>query len=132
MFDTLRFWYKTFSKTVEQAPMADKEETIDDALVIYVNVEKDDEGTGDKKIRKAADYIEWLAKKTGRRRIVLHSFAHLSDSKSGVEFAEHTIIAIKDRLNARGFEATTTPFGYLLEFNIHVKGESLAKVWKSL
>ncbi|HET8687215.1 MAG TPA: threonyl-tRNA synthetase editing domain-containing protein [Methanosarcina sp.] len=40
--------------------------------------------------------------------------------------------AIKEKLTAKGLETSMTPFGYLLEFKIHVKGESLAKVWKSI
>jgi len=39
---------------------------------------------------------------------------------------------IKDKLTAKGLETSMTPFGYFYEFKIHVKGKSLAKVWKSL
>lgn len=132
MFDTESFWYKTYDKTVAQADVDEKEEAVADALVVFINVEKEDEAAGDKKAKKAADNIEWLSKKTGRRRIVLHSFAHLSDSRSSIEFAKHAIGSIKERLNSRGYEASSTPFGHLLEFDIRVRGESLAKVWKSI
>jgi hypothetical protein len=49
-----------------------------------------------------------------------------------VEFAAQVFEAIEDRLTRKGFEVSTTPFGYFLEFKIHVLGESLAKVWKAL
>ena len=52
----------------------------------------------DKIVKKAVDTICWLAKKTDRKNIVLHSFGHLSDSKSGIKFAEEAIKEIKDRL----------------------------------
>jgi len=132
MFNTDSFWYKTFSKTVESAEVLDKEETTTDALVIFMNVEKEDEAQKDKVVKKAIENISWLAKKTGRGKVVLHSFGHLSESKSSVEFAEEAIKATKEGLTAKGFEASMTPFGYFLEFKIHVRGESLAKVWKSI
>lgn len=100
--------------------------------MIFVHVEAEDELNRDKVVRRAVDHILWLAKKTNRHRVVLHFFAHLSDSKSSVEFAREALCAIRYRLNSKGFEASTTPFGYFLEFQIHVKGESLAKVWKSI
>jgi len=132
MFDTDAFWYKTFSKTVDTARACDREESANDSLVIFVNVEKEDETQKDKVVRKAVDNISWLARKNDRNKVILHSFGHLSESKSGIEFAEQTLKAIYEKLTAKGLETSMTPFGYLLEFKIHVKGESLAKVWKSL
>jgi len=132
MFDTNEFWYRTFSKTLEQVETTDKEEKIENALVIFTSVEKEDEERKDKVVKKAIDNISWLARKTSRNRIVLHSFAHLSDNKSSIEFAKETLEAIKEKLNSKGLETSLTPFGYFLEFKIHVRGESLAKVWKSV
>jgi len=132
MFDTNEFWYKTFSKTIESAETCDKEERTEDSLVVFINVEAVDEENRDKVIKRAADHISWLAKKTNRHKVILHFFAHLSESKSSVEFSKTALGAIREKLNSKGFEASTTPFGYFLEFQIHVKGESLAKVWKSI
>jgi len=47
-------------------------------------------------------------------------------------FAEEVFRLIKDKLNAKWLETNMTPFGYFLEFKIYVRGESLAKVWKSI
>jgi len=132
MFDTNYFWYKTFSKTVKTAEAFDREEATTDSLVIFVNVEKEDEAQKDKVVKKAINNISWLAKKVDRNKVVLHSFGHLSESKSSVEFAEAALEEIKEKLTAKGLETSMTPFGYLNEFKIHVKGESLAKVWKSI
>ncbi|MCC4767487.1 hypothetical protein FXW07_12895 [Methanosarcina sp. DH1] len=132
MFDTTYFCYKTFSKTVETVEAFDREESITDSLVIFVNVENEDEVQKDKVVRKAVNNIRWLAKKADRNKVVLHSFGHLSESKSSIEFAEDILNTIKEKLTAKGLETSMTPFGYLLEFKIHVKGESLAKVWKSI
>jgi hypothetical protein len=132
MFNTTEFWYRTYQKTVESAVDCDKEELVKEALTIFINIEKEDEERIDAVVRKAADNISWLAKKTGRSTIVMHSFAHLSESKADVNFAYEIFVRIRDRLTAKGYSVKITPFGYLNEFRIHVLGESLAKVWKSI
>ena len=132
MFDANDFWYKTFEKTVDEVETCDIEVSIQDALVIFMNVEENDEIKRDSVVKKAVDNISWLTRKTGRKRVVLHSFAHLSESKSSITFAKEAFRLIMNRLEAKGLETHMTPFGYFLEFKIHVRGESLAKVWKSL
>ena len=132
MFNVREFWYETYEKTLKEVKDADAEESVKDAIVVFANVEREDQEQTTGIIRKAVKNILWLAKKTGRSRIVLHSFAHLSDSKSSVEFAAKVFEAIEDRLTQKGYEASSTPFGFFLEFKIHVLGESLAKVWKTL
>jgi hypothetical protein len=132
MFNVREFWYKTYEKTLKEVKDTDKEESFKDAIVVFANVEREDQEQTASIIRKALKNIIWLARKTDRSRIVLHSFAHLSDSKSSVEFAAKVFEAIEDRLTQKGYEVSSTPFGYFLEFKIHVLGESLAKVWKTL
>ncbi len=132
MFHVNEFWYKTFSQTLDQVEKTDKEEKIGNSLVVFIQVEKEDEERKDKIKKKAFENIKWLAKKVNVEEIMLHSFGHLSESKSSPEFAQEMIDEIKKSLEERGFTAKTTPFGYFLEFKIHVRGESLAKVFKSL
>ncbi|MHA2315263.1 MAG: threonyl-tRNA synthetase editing domain-containing protein, partial [Candidatus Hermodarchaeia archaeon] len=85
MFNVREFWYKTYTKTFKEVKDADEEESFKDAIVVFANVEREDQEQASSTIRKAVKNILWLARKTGRSRIVLHSFAHLSDSKSSVE-----------------------------------------------
>lgn len=132
MFHVNEFWFKTFSKTLDDVKETDKEEKIGRSLVVFIQVEKEDEERKDKVRKKALENIKWLAKKINVQEVVLHSFAHLSDSKSSPEFAQETIERIKKSLEERSFKTKVTPYGYFLEFKIHVLGESLAKVFKSL
>ncbi len=132
MFNTKEFWYKTFSKTIEGVETVEKEECIPETLVIFINAEKEDESRKDQVTRKAIDNISWFARKNGRNRLVLHAFAHLSGSKSSPEFAQKLLKEIGAKLSEKNYDVHTTPFGYFLEFKLHVLGESLAKVWKSI
>ncbi|MBI4837658.1 MAG: hypothetical protein HY806_00590 [Nitrospirae bacterium] len=61
---------------------------------------------------------------------MLHSFNHLSSSKSPPEFAEALLNEVVERLQRTGFTVMTTPFGYFNEFKMHAAGDSLAKVYK--
>lgn len=65
--------------------------------------------------------------KANRNKVVLHFFGHLSESKSSIEFAEDILEAVKEKLTAKDLETSVTPFGYSLEFKIHVKGDHWQK-----
>lgn len=132
MFHVSEFWYKTYSKTLEDVETQEKEEKIDEGVVAFIQVEEEDEDKEDKLRKKAGENIRWLLKKTNTNLVVLHSFAHLSESKSSPEFARKLIDGLRNSLEERGITALVTPYGYFLEFKIHVSGESLAKVFKNL
>ena len=132
MFDSPEFWYRTFVKTVESAETINEDKTTKDSIVVFLQSEREDEDRAESVLKDAVGNISWLARKVGKTRIVLHSFAHLSESKSNVSFARKTIEKLNSKLNEKGFQASSTPFGYFIEFKIHVGGESLAKVLKSI
>ena len=128
MFDTDGFWFKIHYKPLEDAKPAEPEKRYEPGLVIFIQVEEVDETDLHRAIKKATDNISWLAKKTNRTHILLHSFVHLSESRSTVEVAEQIFDNLRDKLVHKGYTVIITPSGYFLEFKIHVRGESLAKV----
>ena len=132
MFNTHEFWFKTFKNTLDVNNEEDTERTVENSLVIFIHIEEGDTDRKERVIKKATDNIAWLAKKTGRNKVVLHSFAHLADSKSECTVAYAIFLALQQGLINRGLDTTMTPFGYLNEFRIQVLGDSLAKVWKSI
>ncbi|NYT19179.1 MAG: hypothetical protein GKC08_02660 [Methanosarcinales archaeon] len=132
MFDTEYFWFETFSKTLDHVDDNEREEKIEDTAVVFIHVEAEDELRKNKVVKSAVANLKWYLNKVNKERIVLHSFAHLSSSKSSPEFAVELILAIKEKLENKGFDVHTTAFGYFSEFSIHVRGESLAKVFKEI
>ncbi|WP_135612646.1 threonyl-tRNA synthetase editing domain-containing protein [Methanococcoides sp. AM1] len=132
MFDTEYFWFETFSKPLDHVDDSEREEKIEDTAVVFIHVEAEDELRKSKVVKKAVANLKWYLNKVNKERIVLHSFAHLSSSKSSPEFAVEIILAIKEKLDIKGFDVHTTAFGYFSEFSIHVRGESLAKVFKEI
>lgn len=130
MFYTTQWWYKTASKSLEDAPDAEREEAVDGAAVIFFHCEAEDEGKYDSVVQKFAKNAKWIAGKFGTKNVVLHSFNHLSSSKSSPEVAKRLLDEVRERLERTGYSVMVTPFGYFNEFRMHVAGDSLAKVFK--
>ena len=103
----------------------------DEALLVWIQSEMKDEQDRTGVLRKMVKNIRWLAKKLETSRVILHSFAHLSESKSSPKFADNIIDETAIRLKDREYEVEIVPFGAFHEFKMHVKGPSLAKVFKS-
>ena len=130
MFYTSEWWYKTASKTLATAADIEIEEAMHDAVTVFFHCEACDEERPAGVSEKFVKNVKWLAGKFGSRNVVLHSFNHLSSSKSSPEFARQLIDDVIIRLERTGYTVMQTPFGYLNEFRMHVAGDSLAKVFK--
>jgi hypothetical protein len=132
MFQARRFWWKSFSKTLEDVPEVDVEETVTDAVVVFLHAEEEDETKGNSLLTKTLKNIKWLANKRDLKNIVLHSFTHLSDTTASSDYAQAFLESVAGRLRGTGYHVWLTPFGYFCEWELSVYGESLAKVFKAL
>ena len=126
MFHVENFWYRP-----EESETMQRTE-IGESLLVWIHSEKEDEENRAGVLRKMVKNIRWLAQKINCSVITLHSFAHLDDSKADPDFAEALIEETADKLRSRDFEVHIVPFGQFNEFNMHVKGPSLAKVFKKI
>lgn len=132
MFYAPSFWHKPFAKSLEEAPEATQSDQTSDAVVVFYHAEAEDQGRETKVVNKMLKNIKWLAGKFNTKRVVLHSFGHLSTSKAPPELAQEMAGRTAQRLSDTGYEVSATPFGYLNEWKMHVAGESLAKVFKEI
>ena len=132
MFYAPRFWFKTYEKVLDSVPDQDIDRSMENVVVVFYHAEAGDSDRRSSVLTKFLKNVKWLAGKFKTKNIVLHSFNHLSTSKAPADFTITLITAAKDRLTKSGFNIVETPFGYLNEWQIHVAGESLAKVFKDL
>ena len=132
LFYAPSFWFKTYRKVLEQVDDQELEANCQEAVVVFYHVEAEDLERRGKVITKLVKNIKWLAGKFDSKKVVLHSFNHLSKSKAPVEFAEELVQDACYRLERAGYSLIVTPFGYLNEWKLHVAGESLAKVFKEI
>ena len=132
MFQAKRFWWKSFSKTLDDVEDVEAEEEVADAVVVFIQVGEKDAADRDTVFRKALKNVKWLSNKRGLRRVVLHSFTHLGGENAAPDFAGTLIDELAERLRATDYAVWITPFGYFNEWDLSVYGESLGKVWKAL
>jgi D-Tyr-tRNAtyr deacylase len=103
------------------------------AILSFIQVEQSDEENDVKsREKKLVNHLKWIARKNETNSIILHSFAHLSESKASPEFTKELFNEAEKRLRNAGYSVAQTPFGYFLDLNIKAPGFSLARIWASL
>ena len=132
MFLAKQFTFRPFEKTLLEAGDGGSETQIQDAAVIFVHAEPQDEADTAGLETKFVKNVKWIAGKRGLKNVVLHSFTHLAEMSASPQFAEAFLQSAAERLRNTGYQVTLTPFGWVCEWELAVFGESLAKVFKSL
>ena len=125
------FGYKTTTKTLENFPEINEEQEIKNSLVGFIHVEEKDEENKAKTVTKLIKNLKWAANKNETKKIVLHSFAHLSESKAAPEITKEIFDRAEERLINAGYEVYQTPFGYFLNLKVSAPGYSQARIFKS-
>ncbi len=124
------FTYHPAVKGLEGAETVEEGDAFSDALVVFVHGEEKDEENASKVETKLVKNIKWLSGKLGSKNIVLHSFAHLGESKCEPDFLRQLFDRAQARLTDSGYTTAQTPFGYFLDISISAPGRSLARVYK--
>lgn len=125
-----KFAYQTSSRTLETVEEYQENKKIENVLVGFIQVEKEDEEKMDKVETKLIKNLKWAAKKNNTNCILLHSFAHLSLSKANPDSTKKIFDNAEKRLKDSGYELYQTPFGYFLDLDLKAPGKSLARVFK--
>ncbi|GAB6908688.1 hypothetical protein JCM12296A_45280 [Desulfosarcina cetonica] len=129
------FWYcdrfawqptlKTLDDAPEATPMA-----CDQAVVAFIHVEPADVVDGSSAETKLVKNAKWLARKWETREVVLHSFTHLGEAKAEPAAAGTLIDRVQQRLDAAGYLAVKTPYGYFNDLALQAPGHPLARIYK--
>lgn len=133
IFYTKEFGYVPSQKNIENAPDPGEPTTYTDCLTAFIQVEADDEEKGLRsREKKLTNHLKWAARKNNTNKIVLHSFAHLAESKAPVEFTKQMFDDTQKRLENADYEVAQTPIGYFLDLKMDAPGYSLARIWAEL
>ena len=125
------FGYNPTIKTLDMADVNEDPEFFENVQVAFVQVEEEDEKKEVEIAKKFLKNLKWVCGKNKTKKVVLHSFAHLSGSKASPEFTVKLFNHIEERLKNVGYEVVQTPFGYFLDLQVNAPGFSLARVFKS-
>lgn len=127
------FSYTPAQKNLEEADEVKEGASYSDSLLAFIQVEETDEENDVKsREKKLVNHLKWTARKNDCKKIILHSFAHLSESKASVRFTKEVFDLAEIRLQNGGYSTSQTPFGYFLDLQIKAPGYSLARIWASL
>lgn len=127
------FGYKPAQKNLESAEEILEGASFKDSILAFIQVEESDEEKEVKsREKKLVNHLKWAARKNNCKSIILHSFAHLSESKASIEFTRELFNLAEMRLKNAEFTTAQTPFGYFLDLEIKAPGYSLARIWATL
>lgn len=127
-----KFGYKTSNKGLENAETIEEESLFTDSLVGFIHLEEKDEENISAVETKMIKQLKWAARKNDTTNIILHSFAHLSESKGSPELTKQLFNSAEERLTGSGYEVSQTPFGYFLDLNVQAPGHSFARLFKDI
>ena len=126
------FYYKPTIKNLDEFDSFDEAVEKENVLVAFIHAEEQDEEAEIKNIeKKLVKNIKWACKKNNTNSVILHSFAHLSESKASPEFTKELFNLAEARLQNADYETHQTPFGYFLDLKVDAPGFSLARIFKS-
>jgi len=125
------FRYEAVEKTrfSEEAGEDEKSGNLNEpVLVVFVCSESVDEKNPPEVAKKSVEAIIDIAKRVKETNVVLHSFAHLSDSLSSPDVAKKIINEMHRILTSMGYNSMKTPFGWRDSFELRVKSHPVSKV----
>ena len=130
---TDEFSYQPALKNLEEVEDIQEGAKFKDSILAFIQIEKSDEEHDVKsREKKLVNHLKWTLRKNNCKSVILHSFAHLSESKATVEFTKELFNRAEDRLQNADIKTAQTPFGYFLDLEIKAPGFSLARIWASL
>lgn len=119
---------KTWDEAEDNIPPASYE----DIQAAFIQVEAADTDREKSIEKNLVNNLKWICRKNDSNHILLHSFAHLSESKADPAFTRQLLDRVQSRLENSGYKVHQTPFGYFLDLKIEAPGFSLARVFKDI
>ncbi len=127
------FKYQPAQKNLDSAEEISEGASFKNSILAFIQVEESDEEYDiTSREKKLVNHLKWASRKNNCNSVILHSFAHLGESKASVEFTKALFDLAEKRLQNAEFETAQTPFGYFLDLEIKAPGYSLARIWATL
>ncbi|MHA1785190.1 MAG: threonyl-tRNA synthetase editing domain-containing protein [Candidatus Helarchaeota archaeon] len=125
------FWYKVTkkgrSKVFEELEDVKKEDRVENALVLFISFDKQDE-KNPSMMEKSLEEIEKILNQLKISNIVLIPFAHLFGDLSSPQFALESLKELDIKLNEKKYSVNRLPFGWFNEIEMKAKGHPLSRI----
>ena len=120
--------YEVKKKTKFAEPFEGSGERVEETLVVFVSVERED---NEEVAKRAVKEVESVAEKVNTKRIVLYPYAHLSSELASPERAVE-ILKLREKELSEKFEVHRAPFGWYKAFRISCKGHPLSELSREI
>lgn len=105
---------------------------VEEALLILINVEKQDETNPTNISRRTVEEVAKHGHQLNVNTIVLHPFAHLFGEPGKPEVAIGIIKLMEEGLVQKGYKVARTPFGWFNTWELRTKGHPLSRVARKI
>jgi threonyl-tRNA synthetase len=126
--DFMEFETKKKTKFAEELTEATKKNRVEEALVIFTSVEKDDEGFKEEIVKQFIHNLKEIADQLQIKRILIYPYVHLTNSPSNPAFAQEIVKELENTLRNEDYEVSRAPFGWYKSFNLKAKGHPLSEL----
>ena len=109
-----------------------KKGRMDEVLVAFTAVEKQDEKNVEGSVEAAVREIVEVTQKVQTHNVMLYAYAHLSPSLANPEKALEILKEIEIKLKDEGLRVHRSPFGWYKSFKIACKGHPLSELSRSV
>lgn len=127
-----RFAYTPQIRTLADFPEVKEAQVFTDSVIAFIHAEKLDEENLKAVETKMLKNLKWAAKKNNTKKVVLHSFAHLAETKADPHITKNLFDKVEARMQNADYECTQTPFGYFLDIDVQAPGISQARIFKHI
>src|SRR5216684_322733 len=130
-----RFEYEAREKAVKEPEPFDeshKRGALENGLVVFSTVEKNDEQEPEQIATNAASSIEEVLGWLKTKKVMVYPYAHLSTSLASREPAISILKALEEKLSMKGYEVSRSPFGWYKSFTITAKGHPLSELSRTI
>jgi len=130
--DYIEYEAKAKTRVAEEIEESRKKERIEEALVAFIAVEREDERNVNYVIEKASEETISIFNKVNAERIVLYPYAHLSSELASPDMSIEILRGLEADLLSRGVEVTRAPFGWYKSFTVRCKGHPLSELSRKI
>lgn len=126
-----KFGYNPTVKTLDEFADADNGKVFENVLIAFIHAEEKDEADIKSVETKMVKNLKWAAKKNETRNVVLHSFAHLAETKANPNYTKDLFERVEARMKNADYICDQTAFGYFMDLDLQAPGFSQARIFKS-
>ncbi len=123
---------KQKTRVAEPIDESKKRERIEEVLVAFIAVEREDEKDVRYVVEEATEETISIFNEVGAERIVLYPYAHLSSELASPERSMEILKAMERDLLSSGVDVKRAPFGWYKSFTLRCKGHPLSELSRKI